>query len=1010
MKSKSLFSLLAPSANRQLSIPLAISLTTLLGSQFVRAADATWTGDTDAAIGTATNWLGGVLPSNAAAGDRWVFGAAGVGGTTLTGARAFSGMIFNAGAPAYTIGATTNNVTWNVIGSAITNSSSNVQTINYNLVMGTGRTFTGSTAGGDIIANGLLSGGGNITKSGTNNLTITNASSTLSNNFIVNGGGTLTFGAVETVGAKSLGAPTVGVPAGTGTFSVTGATLSATPGITLTANSAINNLNMNSASKFTMADGFFNTFEVRGATVDLFKTTGTATTFNFNVGDTASADVLAITGTPTFSFAGPQINITPVTALTVGNTYNVVTAAGGLDAANSFVLGTGVAVFGNTSYTLSISKTATNVSIGVTAADLAKAYYSGAQGTTLNAGTPGVSSNWVDDVSGGADTLIQPGAATEFNFTATGATNTTIATLGQDYSALALNFNSNAGSVSINDTASNKITVAAGGINVTSGSHAINVPLVLSTGQTFTNNGALLTLGSSIDAGSNILNVIGTGPTTINGNVTNSGGLTKDGTGTLTVAGALGGTGGLTKNGTGSLVFNNSNGYSGTTAINQGTVTVPTFGAFGTDTGAISMGVSGAAGIIYTGTGETSTRNFTTSGGLNNTATFTQSGASGLLKLSGNFTSITANNRNFIFTGSTAGSGEVSGVISNQSGGGGQNTQVTKNGTGTWTLSGANTYTFTTTVNAGTLRAGIATVPGVSGAFGINSGIILANVADATLDLNGFNTQVGSISGGGVLGGNITLGSATLTTGAANAVNTFSGVISGEGGLVKIGTGTLTLASANIYTGDTTITAGALSVNGNSIADTNKLILNGGKLEISAAANETVTSLFYGGAEQAAGTYGSVGSGATIQDDTRFAGTGILTVTTGTATSDYSVWLGLYTFAPGADTSAAGDADGDGVSNEEEYAFGLDPSNGSSVNPILVPLDKGAGTFTYSRRKPSLTGLTNYKILTSTDLVTWTEDTTAMQTATDNGDNQSVAVTLTGPLTEPKLFVRVTAD
>jgi fibronectin-binding autotransporter adhesin len=1014
MKPKSPFALCRAYTQAPAAIALASALLSLVSTQGVRAADVTWSGATDGAINTATNWLGGVLPSNTSGtgnpptppSDRWVFGVAGAGGTTLTGARNFGGMIFNAGAPAYTIGTTSDNVAWNVTSSAITNNSSNIQTINYNLAMAAGRTFTGSTAGGDIIANGLLSGNGNITKSGTNNLTITNAGSTLSNNFILNGGGTLTFGAVATVGARSLGAPT----AGTGTFTVTGATLAATPGVTLTANSAINNLNMNAASKFTMADGVYNTFEVRGATVNLSGTTGVAPTFNFNLGDTASADVLAITGTPTFSFTGPQINITPVTALTVGNTYTVVTAAGGLDAANSFVLGTGVAVFGNTSYILSISKTATNVSIGVTSAELAKAFYSGAQGSTLNAGTPGVSSNWVDAVSGGADTLIQPGAATEFNFTATGATNTTIATLGQDYSALSLNFNSNAGSVSINDTASNKITVAAGGINVTGGSHAINVPLVLSAGQTFTNNGALLTLGGSINAGSNILNVTGTGPTTINGNITNSGGLTKDGNGTLTVAGTIGGTGGLIKNGSGSLVFNSANPYAGSTTINQGTISVSTFGAFGTDTGAISMGVSGAAGITYTGTGETSTRNFTTSGGLTNTATFTQSGASGLLKLSGNFTSITANNRNFIFAGSTAGIGEVSGVISNQSIGGGQNTQVTKNGTGTWTLSGPNTYTFTTTVNAGTLRAGVATVAGVSGAFGINGGVSLANTAGATLDLNGFDTQVGSISGGGATGGNITLGSATLTTGAGG--NPYSGVISGTGGLTKIGTGTLTLAGVNTYSGDTTVTSGTLAVNGNSIADANKLILDGGKLDIAAAANETVNSLYFGAAEQSLGTYGSTASAAAIKDDTRFSGTGILTVTSGAPVSDYNAWLALYTFAPGADTTATGDADGDGLNNQQEHAFGLDPSSGSSINPILVPLDRtsGAFTFTYMRRKPSLTGLTSYKILSSTDLITWSVETTAVQTPTDTGDNQSVAVSLTAPFSEPKLFFRVSAE
>lgn len=601
MKSKSPFTLCVALANRHSLVALAIALSPLLGSQAARAADITWSGATGV-IGLNTNWVGSVLPSNSVsntvATDRWVFGAAGAGGTALTGARNFGGMLFNVGAPAYTIGTTSDSVTWAFTGSAITNNSSNVQTINYNLAMSSGRTFTGSTVGGDIIANGLLSAGGNIAKTGTNNLTITNAGSTLSNNFNVSGGGTLTFGAVGTVGARSLGAPTVAVPAGTGTFNITGATLAAAPGVTLTANSAINNLNMNAASMFTMADGVFNTFEVRGATVNLFAATGTAPTFNFNLGGTASADVLAITNTPTFSFAGPQINITPVSALTVGNSYTVVTAAGGLDSANTFVLGSSVAIFGNTSYTLSITNSATTTSIGVTAADLARAFYSGAQGTTLNAGTPGLTTNWLDAASSGSDTLIQPSAATELHFAATGATNTTIATLGQDYSVLSLNFNNNAGSVSINDTASNKITVGTGGIYVTGGTHSINVPLVLSAAQSFTNNsGGSVTIGGNINSSGFALSSNSSGAITINGNITNSGGIVKDGAGTLTVAGTIGGSGGLIKNGSGNLVLNNTNSYSGATAINLGTVTVSTFGAFGTDTNPIALSAGGAAGI-----------------------------------------------------------------------------------------------------------------------------------------------------------------------------------------------------------------------------------------------------------------------------------------------------------------------------------------------------------------------------------------------------------------------------
>ena len=83
---------------------------------------------------------------------------------------------------------------------------------------------------------------------------------------------------------------------------------------------------------------------------------------------------------------------------------------------------------------------------------------------------------------------------------------------------------------------------------------------------------------------------------------------------------------------------------------------------------------------------------------------------------------------------------------------------LTKAGSGALTLSGADTYTGTITINGGILRAGIASVANTSGAFGNNSAVTLANTAGVALDLNGFNSQVGSLAGGGGTGGNVTLG------------------------------------------------------------------------------------------------------------------------------------------------------------------------------------------------------------------------------------------------------------
>ena len=163
------------------------------------------------------------------------------------------------------------------------------------------------------------------------------------------------------------------------------------------------------------------------------------------------------------------------------------------------------------------------------------------------------------------------------------------------------------------------------------------------------------------------------------------------------------------------------------------------------------------------------------------------------------------------------------------------------------------------------------------------------------------------------------------------------------------------------------------------------------------------TALFIcNGVVQTPGVYGS------SDPSGRITGTGTLTVG---GTSPYTTWAN--SFLPGNNVSnPAGDNDNDGLTNQQEFAFGLSPISGSSVNPILVQLNKTTGQFSYQRRASS--GLT-YKVLTSTTLAagSWTQDVTASQVAgvTDGNGTQTVVVTLTGaPLAASKLFVRVSAE
>jgi hypothetical protein len=121
----------------------------------------------------------------------------------------------------------------------------------------------------------------------------------------------------------------------------------------------------------------------------------------------------------------------------------------------------------------------------------------------------------------------------------------------------------------------------------------------------------------------------------------------------------------------------------------------------------------------------------------------------------------------------------------------------------------------------------------------------------------------------------------------------------------------------------------------------------------------------------------------------------------------YMNWLARFSFATGVNMMPAGDVDRDGMSNQQEFAFGLNPTLASSVNPITAPLAASTGKFTYTRFATS--GLT-YSVLTSTDLVAW-NPAAATQSVTGTIDQvETVEVTLTDPPPAGgKLFVRVQA-
>lgn len=324
------------------------------------------------------------------------------------------------------------------------------------------------------------------------------------------------------------------------------------------------------------------------------------------------------------------------------------------------------------------------------------------------------------------------------------------------------------------------------------------------------------------------------------------------------------GAGNVVKNGGGTLTLQtnvNQPGYTGATTVNAGTLVVQG-GAALSDTSALT--IAGGTHVRFDA-GETI----------------------GDLRGAG-----TLDNGGHLLTVANAGGGGFAGVISGSGG-------LALTG-GSLILTGGNAFTGVTTVANATLQLGdggatgsvngpitlasgglvvnrsdeiaitnlsgvgdfvqhglgttrLSNVSGLSGGIFVNHGtlaLVGTSVSGAAMTLSGGTLDLSSAEGGVAgfarLAGNgngvIQLGATNLTVGDASST-TFGGVISGTGGLIKVGGGVLTLTGANSYTGLTEVREGTLRFGANEVLsdDSTLSVLNGATLDLQAF-NETVGS------------------------------------------------------------------------------------------------------------------------------------------------------------------------
>jgi autotransporter-associated beta strand protein len=299
--------------------------------------------------------------------------------------------------------------------------------------------------------------------------------------------------------------------------------------------------------------------------------------------------------------------------------------------------------------------------------------------------------------------------------------------------------------------------------------------------------------GGSVDLSDRLIYLGATAGTSINA-PGSAGALTYNGI----LADKPSATGILVKQGAGTLSLGGQSTYSGTTAVNNGTVKLTIGNALPTTT-AVSLGQSASANL---GTLDLNDNNQQIAGldsalGINATAaknTVTSAGAA-TLTLGGSDSYSYGN-------GSTNNSGIITGAVS-----------LVKTGSGTQILGDTNTYTGTTTVSNGTLL--------------VNGSITASTVTVKGGTLGGFGTIGGMVTN--AAGGSLAPGAGTNAAGTVLTISTNLTLLSGSTNIMKL--------SLDNSTNDVVVSGGTITFGGGLTVVTNgadglKIFTNGQKFTL----------------------------------------------------------------------------------------------------------------------------------------------------------------------------------